>query len=84
MIERCLFESVRFSAATLAALIYFGGSAVFVLGSTLYLQSAWGFTPLQAGMAMAPAAVTAAAIALCATPSPPALVRQHPPWSALH
>jgi EmrB/QacA subfamily drug resistance transporter len=68
VIEMCLFESRRFSAATVAAFIYFGGSAVFVLGSTLYLQGAWHFSPLQAGLAMAPAAVTAAILALCAGP----------------
>jgi MFS family permease len=68
VIETCLFESSRFSAAAVAAFIYFGGSAVFVLGSTLYLQGAWHFSPLQAGLAMAPAAVTAAALALCAGP----------------
>ena len=68
VIEKCLFESVTFSAATAAALIYFAGSAVFVLGSTLYLQAAWRFSPLQAGLAMAPAAVTAAAVALRAGP----------------
>src|SRR6202012_2689167 len=68
VIESCLFKSSRFSAAAVAAFIYFGGSAVFVLGSTLYLQGAWHFSPLQAGLAMAPAAVTAAALALCAGP----------------
>ena len=68
VIEKCLFESVRFSAATVAALIYFAGSAVFVLGSTLYLQAAWRFSPLQAGLAMAPAAVAAVAVALRAGP----------------
>ena len=68
VIETCLFESSRFSAAAVAAFIYFGGSAVFVLGSTLYLQGAWHFSPLQAGLAMAPAAVTTAALALCAGP----------------
>jgi hypothetical protein len=36
VIEKCLFESLRFSAASVAALIYFAGSAVFVLGSVLY------------------------------------------------
>jgi MFS family permease len=68
VIEKCLFDSVRFSSATIAALIYFAGSAVFVLGSTLYLQAAWRFSPMQAGLAMAPAAVTAAAFALRAGP----------------
>jgi EmrB/QacA subfamily drug resistance transporter len=68
VIEKCLFESVRFSAATVAAFIYFAGSAVFVLGSTLYLQAAWRFSPLQAGLAMAPAAVVTAAVALRAGP----------------
>jgi EmrB/QacA subfamily drug resistance transporter len=68
VIEKCLFESARFSAATVAALIYFAGSAVFVLGSTLYLQAAWRFSPLQAGLAMAPAAVVTAAVALRAGP----------------
>jgi EmrB/QacA subfamily drug resistance transporter len=68
IIEKCLFESTPFTAATIAALLFFTGFAVFLLGSALYLQDVWHFSPLHTGIALAPAPVTSIAFATCAGP----------------
>jgi EmrB/QacA subfamily drug resistance transporter len=68
VIEKCLFESVYFTAATIAAFIYYGGSAVFIVGCTLFMQRVWHFSTMGAGLAMAPAAAIAVVFAVSAGP----------------
>jgi EmrB/QacA subfamily drug resistance transporter len=68
VIEKSLFESVYFSAAAVVAFIYYGGSAVFIVGCTLYMQQVWHFSTMGAGLAMAPAAAIAVVFAVSAGP----------------
>jgi EmrB/QacA subfamily drug resistance transporter len=68
VIEKCLFESVYFTAAAIAAFIYYGGSAVFIVGCTLFMQHVWHFSAMGAGLAMAPAAAIAVVFAVSAGP----------------
>ncbi len=63
-----LWRSRSFAAANVASLLY--GAALFpwMLVGVLFLVGGWGYTPLEAGLAMTPGAVIAAAVALRAGP----------------
>ena len=67
-LETRLWRSRRFAAANLASLFY--GAALFpwMLVGVLFLVGVWEYTPLEAGLAMTPGAVVAAAVALRAGP----------------
>jgi EmrB/QacA subfamily drug resistance transporter len=67
-LETRLWRSRQFAAANLASLLY--GAALFpwMLVGVLFLVSIWEYTPLEAGLAMTPGAVVAAAVALRAGP----------------
>jgi EmrB/QacA subfamily drug resistance transporter len=68
IIERQLFHSRVFSAATLALLLYFSGFAIFLLGSALLMQDVWGFSAVKAGLGIAPAPVVSIGFAVSAGP----------------
>ncbi|MFJ8613695.1 MFS transporter [Streptomyces sp. NPDC093675] len=68
VIEKELFRSAHFTAATVALLLFFTGFAIFLLGSALFMQEVWHFSPLKAGVALAPAPVTSIAFAMSAGP----------------
>jgi EmrB/QacA subfamily drug resistance transporter len=65
-LETGLWRAPRFAAANLASLLY--GAALFpwMLIGVLFLITIWGYSPLEAGLAMTPGAVVAAAVALAA------------------
>ena len=65
-LEIKLWRSHRFAAANLASLLY--GAALFpwMLIGVLFLITIWGYSPLEAGLAMTPGAFVAAAVALAA------------------
>ena len=67
-LETDLWRSRQFAAANLASLLY--GAALFpwMLVGVLFLVGVWGYSPLEAGLAMTPGAVVAAAVALRAGP----------------
>ncbi len=66
-LETRLWRSRRFAAANLASLLY--GAALFpwMLVGVLFLVTIWGYSPLQAGLAMTPGAVVAAIVAVLAS-----------------
>jgi EmrB/QacA subfamily drug resistance transporter len=63
MIDLRFFRSVPFAGASVAAICAFAALSGFLFLSTLYLQDVRGFSPLGAGLRVAPMAV---AMALCA------------------
>lgn len=67
-IDIALWRSRRFALANVASLLY--GLALFpwLLLGVLVLTSVWGYSALEAGLAMTPGAVVAAAVALRAGP----------------
>jgi EmrB/QacA subfamily drug resistance transporter len=66
-IETRLWRSRRFAAANLASLLY--GAALFpwMLVGVLFLVTIWGYSLLEAGLAMTPGAVIAAVVAVLAS-----------------
>ncbi len=74
-LETRLWRSRRFAAANVASLFY--GAALFpwMLVGVLFLIGVWGYSPLEAGLAMTPGAIVAAVVALRAGP----LVARHGP-----
>jgi EmrB/QacA subfamily drug resistance transporter len=78
VIERQLFTSRPFTAATIALFAFFVGFAVFLLGSALFMQNVWHYTPLRAGLALAPAPITAIGFAVGAGPTQRRLGRTLP------
>ena len=72
-LELGLWRSRKFAAANLASLLY--GAALFpwMLIGVLFLITIWGYSPLEAGLAMTPGAIVAAAVALAAARRNPRL-----------
>jgi EmrB/QacA subfamily drug resistance transporter len=68
VIEKQLFTSRPFTAATIALLAYFTGFAIFLLGTALFMQTVWNFDPLQAGIGLAPAPIVSVGFAISAGP----------------
>jgi EmrB/QacA subfamily drug resistance transporter len=75
-IETALWRSRSFAAANLASLLY--GAALFpwMLVGVLFTVGVWGYSPLEAGLAMTPGAIVAAAVALRMGP----VVARRGPW----
>jgi EmrB/QacA subfamily drug resistance transporter len=67
-VEVGLWRSRTFGLANLASLLY--GAVLFswLLVGVLVITQVWGYTPLQAGLAMTPGAIVAAIVALRAGP----------------
>lgn len=65
-LETHLWRSRRFAVANLASLLY--GAALFpwMLVGVLFLVTIWSYSPLEAGLAMTPGAIVAAAVAVAA------------------
>jgi len=78
-IETALWRSHRFAAANLASLLY--GAALFpwMLVGVLFLIGVWDYSPLEAGLAMTPGALIAAAVALRSGP----VVARRGPWAVI-
>ncbi|MEU9380648.1 MFS transporter [Streptomyces sp. NPDC048279] len=68
VIEKQLFTSRPFTAATIALFLFFVGFAIVLLSTTLFLQEVWSFSPLRAGFAIAPAPLASIAFAMNAGP----------------
>jgi EmrB/QacA subfamily drug resistance transporter len=68
VIEKRLFESRVFAGSTVALFLFFTGFSVFLLGSALFMQNVWHFSPLRAGVSLTPAPVVAIAFAVSAGP----------------
>jgi MFS family permease len=68
VIEKDLFRSREFTAATVSLLLYFTGFSIFLLGGALFMQNVWHFSALQAGAGIAPAPVASVGFALKAGP----------------
>lgn len=66
-LETGLWRSRRFASANVASLLY--GAALFpwLLVGVLFLVTVWGYSALEAGLAMTPGAVVAAGVALAAS-----------------
>jgi EmrB/QacA subfamily drug resistance transporter len=67
-IETRLWRTRSFALANLASLLY--GAALFpwLLVGVLFLIQVWGYSPLEAGLAMTPGAIVASIVALRAGP----------------
>ena len=78
-IEIELWRSRRFATANFASLLY--GAALFpwMLVGVLFLIEIWGYSPLEAGLAMTPGALIAAVVALRAGP----VVGRRGPWAVI-
>ena len=63
LLDLRLFRSIQFSGAAAAAVFAFAALGGFLFLSSLYLQDVRGFTPVAAGLRLAPMAV---AVAVCA------------------
>ncbi len=57
MVDFALFRSRTFLGAVIAMIAYGGSAQVMIFYLPLYLQSAYGFDPLKAGLAMIPFAL---------------------------
>jgi EmrB/QacA subfamily drug resistance transporter len=68
LIEKRLFESTPFTAATIALFLFFCGFAVFLLGSALFMQDVWHFSAFDAGIGILPAPIIAVLLSICAGP----------------
>jgi EmrB/QacA subfamily drug resistance transporter len=67
-VETWLWRTRSFALANLASLLY--GAALFpwLLVGVLFLIQVWGYSPLEAGLAMTPGAIVASIVALRAGP----------------
>jgi EmrB/QacA subfamily drug resistance transporter len=64
LIEARLFESRQFTGATIALFLFFISFAAWLLITVLFLQDAWHYSALKAGLAIAPGPLTAAFFAV--------------------
>jgi EmrB/QacA subfamily drug resistance transporter len=78
-IETGLWRTRSFALANVASLMY--GAALFpwLLVGALFLIGVWGYSPLEAGLAMTPGAIVASVVALRAGP----LVARHGPRAVI-
>jgi EmrB/QacA subfamily drug resistance transporter len=66
VLELELFRAPAFALASVSALVFFAGFAGMLLAGVLFMTEVWGFSALQAGFAVAPGPVAAAAFAAVA------------------
>ncbi|MGH3251683.1 MAG: MFS transporter [Trebonia sp.] len=66
LIERDLFTSRPFTAASIALFVYFIGFAIFLLSVVLFLQGQWHYSVVNSGLAIAPGPAVAAVFAVSA------------------
>jgi EmrB/QacA subfamily drug resistance transporter len=74
-VEVALWRSRTFALANVASLLYGAALFAWLLCGVLFLTQAWGYSPLEAGLAVSPGAIVAAVVALRAGP----LVARHGP-----
>ncbi|WP_164662891.1 MFS transporter [Streptomyces sp. S1A1-7] len=68
VIEKQLFIGRQFTAATAALFLFSVGFAIVLLSTALFMQEVWHFSPLRAGVSIAPAPLTSIAFAMNAGP----------------
>lgn len=68
VIEKQLFTSRPFTAATVALFLFFVGFAIVLLSTARFMQEVWHFSPLSAGVGIAPAPLASIAFAMNAGP----------------
>ncbi len=68
IVEKDLFKSQSFTAATIALFGFFIGLSVFLLGTALFMQEVWHFSALRAGLGIAPAPTFSIAFTILAGP----------------
>jgi EmrB/QacA subfamily drug resistance transporter len=80
-VEVGLWRASGFARANLASLLYGGALFALLLVGVLFTTQVWGYSPLEAGLAVTPGAVVAAAVAVagsravqCSGPWPPAVL----------
>lgn len=54
VVELPLLRSPAFAGALLASLAYYAGFSAFLLNMVQYLTDVWGYSPIRAGLAIAP------------------------------
>jgi hypothetical protein len=54
VLELVLFRSRMFSGATVASVLYYAAFGAFLLNTVEFLTGVWHYSPLQAGLAIAP------------------------------
>src|SRR6201994_3086083 len=64
VIERTLFQSRAFTTASVALFIFFLGFASWLLVTVLFLEDAWGYSAVRAGLAIVPGPLMAAVFAV--------------------
>ncbi len=64
VIELPLLRVRSFALANLAAAVFFAGFGAMLLSGVLLLTEAWGYSALEAGLALSPGPLTAAAFAI--------------------
>lgn len=70
MVEPTLLRIQSFVAGTGLTAVASAGFYAYLLTHVLFLNYVWGYTLLEAGMAVAPAALVAAVVAACLAASP--------------
>lgn len=68
VIEKQLFTSRPFTAATVALFLFYVGFAIVLLSTAMFMQEVWHFSPLRAGVSIAPAPLASIAFAMNAGP----------------
>jgi EmrB/QacA subfamily drug resistance transporter len=58
-IELDLLRSKRFAGANVASLVFTGAMSGMIIASILFVQDVWHYSPIQAGLGVAPGAVLA-------------------------
>jgi EmrB/QacA subfamily drug resistance transporter len=75
-VEVALWRAPAFARANLGSLLYGGALFALLLVGVLFTTQVWGYSPLQAGLAVTPGAIAAAAVAVSAGP----VVQRRGPW----
>lgn len=68
VIEKQLFAAKPFTAATVALFLFYVGFAIVLLSTALFTQEVWHFSPLRAGLSLAPAPLASIVFAMSAGP----------------
>ena len=58
LLDLSLFESRRFSVASSSLLVFNMGVSAFWFAAPVYMQTVWGWSPLEAGLAVTPSPIT--------------------------
>lgn len=78
LIEAGLMRSREFAAAAVVLVFFFAAFGAWLLGTTVFLQDAWHYSPLRTGLAIAPAPFVSAVLAANAGPIAARLGRRTP------